>query len=414
LNNLAEFEGDPPDITENQVDTINLKIEKDGNSIFSLAPDATGQLLKIQKKGRQLRHFDRETGIENEPFLRISFDFELESASDNGKIAAIIVGDSLTPNSQIPGVDERWAQVGIYAESGSFYLTNEIIRNKVVHRSASYGGRERVSIFLNNSQGQVQYIGPDDSFVDLDPLQVHVWVGDEFVIESLAYSGVSAEINMVKFLLWLNDVNATAVLDNLVITDNLNLDPLPVNLVSFAVKQAKEHIALAWQTSWEKNNSHFEVQRSKDGAHFTTIGQVAGQGTSTQLHNYTFADKEGPEQGAAMLYYRLKQVDFDGAFEYSPVRVLMLPHKAFSITEVGPNPFDQQLNIQINSPASEHLQIRLINSQGQTVLEKRMFMEAGTDEKTIQLNNSGKLEAGLYLVEVRSAKSREIIRLLKQ
>lgn len=415
LNNLEEFRGSPPN--EGQVDRINLDLSNTDLPIFSLGAEGGNKFLLVEKRGRQTRHFSRESDISDAAALKIQFDLTGVSGNDEGKVMAIFIGKNLGESSFTPDKVNRWAQLLIMRnEDNSWFIQNEEEGNIPNASTFAFPANqeETITIFANNSGGEVLYEAPYGGPFYLQNQSVSVWIGDIPIIPSApAYLGADSDISGVKFLTWNTELSASLRIDNLLMEEP-EIDPLPVNLVSFEVKQAKEHIALEWQTSWEKSNSHFEVQRSKDGEHFTSIGEVAGQGTSTQLHNYTFADKEGPEQGAAMLYYRLKQVDFDGAFEYSPVRVLMLPHKAFSITKVGPNPFDQQLNIQINSPASEHLQIRLLNSQGQTVLEESMFMEAGTDEKTIRLNNSGKLEPGLYLVEVRSAKSREIIRLLKQ
>jgi hypothetical protein len=417
LNNLEEFRGSPPN--EGQVDHINLNLTNAELPlpIFSLGSEGGDKFLLVEKRGRQTRHFSRESDINDAAALKIQFDLTGVSGNNEGKVMAIFIGKNLGESSFTPDKVNRWAQLLIMRnEDNSWFIQNEEEGNIPNASTFAFPAnqQETITIFANNSGGEVLYEAPYGGPFYLQNQSVSVWIGDIPIIPSApAYLGANSDISGVKFLTWNTELSASLRIDNLLLEEP-EIDPLPVNLLSFDVKQAKEHIEVAWQTSWEKNNSHFEVQRSADGQAFTAIGEVAGQGTSTQLHNYTFADKEGLEQGAGKLYYRLKQVDFDGAFEYSPVRVLMLPHKAFSIAEVGPNPFDRQLKVQINSQASEHLQIRLLNSQGQTVLEESMFMETGAEEKTIQLNNSGKLEAGLYLMEVRSAKSRELFRLLKQ
>lgn len=413
LSSLQEFKGTSPNL--GQVDRINSNPSNEGLAIFSLGPDEKGgQHLQMNKSGRQMRHFDRETGIDNEPFLRLSFDFAVESTDREGKLGAFIIGDSLTEHSQIPGRDERWAQLGIYVDADSFYVTNEFITNIVINQSRKYIGKQRVSLFMNNSGGNLQYATPNDSMTTLGHAQIDVWVGAEFAFRNTPYLGQDSNISMVKFLLWLNDINASARLDNLVITDELDTDPLPVKLLGFELTKEREHIALQWQTDWEKNSSHFEVERSSDGVHFTAIGEVEAQGESTRLYTYRFADKEGLQQTAGQLYYRLRQVDLDGAYAYGPVRMIALASALFSMLEVGPNPFTDQFSLRLNTAVSQPLQLRMLNKQGQTIWSKSLPAAEGPGESVMKLSFASELKAGLYLLEVRTQQHREFIRLLKQ
>lgn len=92
------------------------------------------------------------------------------------------------------------------------------------------------------------------------------------------------------------------------------INPLPVELISFSgIKDGKTTL-LNWETASELNNDYFIVERATDLCPFTEIGRVAGNGNSSQLHSYSFTDRN-PREG--INYYRLKQTDFNGAFEYS-------------------------------------------------------------------------------------------------
>lgn len=91
--------------------------------------------------------------------------------------------------------------------------------------------------------------------------------------------------------------------------------PLPVELTFFKLEIINNSVALKWQTSTEKNNEGFEIQHSMDGIHYEYIGFVQGNGTTLEVQDYIFIDF--PRNG--MNYYRLKQIDFDGGFEYSNV-----------------------------------------------------------------------------------------------
>jgi len=113
--------------------------------------------------------------------------------------------------------------------------------------------------------------------------------------------------------------------------------PLPVELTAFAATAAgPTAVRLAWATASEQNSASFEVQRSADGRTFTPIGTVAAAGSSRSPRRYELTDGQLPA-GAATLYYRLKQVDADGTFSYSPVRTVALAGAAAGLA-LYPNP----------------------------------------------------------------------------
>jgi hypothetical protein len=91
---------------------------------------------------------------------------------------------------------------------------------------------------------------------------------------------------------------------------------LPIELTNFTAKPNNSTVNLAWQTASEKGNSHFDIERSANGKDWAKIGMVKGSGTTQQKVDYRFMD-EGPL--SILNYYRLKQVDLDGQFNYSPV-----------------------------------------------------------------------------------------------
>ena len=113
--------------------------------------------------------------------------------------------------------------------------------------------------------------------------------------------------------------------------------PLPVELTAFTATAAGPvAVRLAWATASEKNSQAFEVERSADGVGFARIGTVAAAGSSSAARSYELLDKQLPA-GARLLYYRLKQVDADGTFRYSPVRTVA-PKGAAAGLALYPNP----------------------------------------------------------------------------
>jgi hypothetical protein len=89
---------------------------------------------------------------------------------------------------------------------------------------------------------------------------------------------------------------------------------LPVEMVSFSANTNGNSVNLEWITASETNNRGFSVEKSFDGSNFTEVGFVAGKGSSSLMNKYSFTENNA---GAPVVYYRLKQVDFDGTASYS-------------------------------------------------------------------------------------------------
>ena len=116
-----------------------------------------------------------------------------------------------------------------------------------------------------------------------------------------------------------------------------SLQPLPVELAAFTATLAgPAAVRLAWATASEKNSQQFEVERSANGRDFERLGTVAAAGSSSSARRYELTDTNPPTRQST-LYYRLKQVDLDGTFSYSPVRTVTLAGAAVGIS-LYPNP----------------------------------------------------------------------------
>lgn len=100
---------------------------------------------------------------------------------------------------------------------------------------------------------------------------------------------------------------------------------------SFTLLRAGASVKIAWQTSSEKNNNYFEVQRSTDGEQFTTIAVVFAREQADNGADYLFADQNPGQGGSDILYYRIRQVSMDGKFTLTETR-------KFKITDQRPSP----------------------------------------------------------------------------
>jgi hypothetical protein len=147
-----------------------------------------------------------------------------------------------------------------------------------------------------------------------------------------------------------------------------NTSALPVELLAFdAVLSGEHRVTLDWTTASELNNSHFEIERSFTGYDFTVIGIVKGAGTTQEIKSYTFFDTVSNEKNT--YYYRLRQVDYDGVYTYSPVHKVELARG--SHLAIYPNPFTAFISIKL----PDHLQktnLYIYDSKGMVVLQREV------------------------------------------
>ncbi len=117
----------------------------------------------------------------------------------------------------------------------------------------------------------------------------------------------------------------------------------PVSWLSFAARQKEEAVELSWATATEVNAAYFAVERSRDGYSFEEIGRRQAAGYSLSRQDYDYFDSTPP---AGLLYYRLRQVDEDGQYTYSPVRVVHFVPE-YAVLRAYPNPSDGTLTFEL-------------------------------------------------------------------
>jgi len=180
------------------------------------------------------------------------------------------------------------------------------------------------------------------------------------------------------------------------VIDNIYLDAvIPVELTSFAASVNDFDVTLNWSTATETNNQGFEVQRSTDNQ-FTTIGFVDGFGTSTENHNYSYVD--GSVQ-AGSYTYRLKQVDYDGTFEYSDVvEVEVLAPDAYSLEQNYPNPFNPSTMIKFSLAADSKVSLTVFDVLGQEVTN---LINGNLAKGLHEINfNASNINSGVYFYRI--------------
>jgi hypothetical protein len=199
-----------------------------------------------------------------------------------------------------------------------------------------------------------------------------------------------------------NEVSAAATFTLTVLAD---ATALPIELLSFEGRATDDHVELEWTTLYETDNEYFELQRSADGRVYTSIGEVAGAGTSTEQRQYGFRDRD-PEPGSN--YYRLKQVDFDGTFTLSKVVHIAFTDELATSVQLFPNPTHGQVTLEFSVP-SEGGNIEIYDPSGRRVFAQPLQV----GDRRIPLDVSG-LMPGAWFVKVSNGSSTQVLRLLKQ
>ncbi|MBC8183415.1 right-handed parallel beta-helix repeat-containing protein [candidate division KSB1 bacterium] len=171
---------------------------------------------------------------------------------------------------------------------------------------------------------------------------------------------------------------------------------VPVELVSFEARIKNQNVELFWETISESNNYGFEIQRGRTADSFSKIGFVAGKGTTLIHRDYYFVDKKAV---TGNLFYRLKQMDFDGSFTLSNVaHVNIAPPSKFFLGQNYPNPFNSSTIIPFSVSKKTHLKITLHNIQGEEiqVLTDQVY-DGGFYQITLNVQN---LSTGLYFYKL--------------
>ena len=141
---------------------------------------------------------------------------------------------------------------------------------------------------------------------------------------------------------------------------------LPVELTSFTASLNNEVVTLNWQTATEKNNNGFEIQR-KTGSDWENISFVQGHGTSTEKNNYVYND-DIRNLKSDEIYYRLKQIDYDGSYEFSSeVLVSKNIPVEFSLKQNFPNPFNPSTQINFSIPKNSNISLKVYDSNGSEI-----------------------------------------------
>jgi hypothetical protein len=253
-----------------------------------------------------------------------------------------------------------------------------------------YLNSSRGSIYSNNFLDMRITFYSSDGITQLGSVEVYDNAVGNPAVDSLFFPTLAAGTYYIK----VNNNNNPALFSDYSLSNSVTQGNLPVTFLNFDGKLIDNKAELTWSTATEFNNKGFEVQKSADGQSFAGIGFVEGNGTSSLVNNYNYTDIKVL---SGSNYYRLKQVDIDGHFDYSST--IRLDFKHFDWAIFG-NPISTNSWIQLQVAKTSNIAFQVYTIDGRLVktINKGTVSE-GTYSVPLNLGNAA---AGIYIVKLVS------------
>lgn len=173
--------------------------------------------------------------------------------------------------------------------------------------------------------------------------------------------------------------------------DDAEITPLPVQFTSFRTNCEGGKVLIAWQTAQEQNGSHFNIERSIDGANWTMIGKLPASGSSIHENSYSFTDNSPLQNG----YYRIAQYDLDGKVQYTGM--LRAACNTMDVFRLWPNPAHDIVFINIASSNKSQAVIKIFDSKGALVKIQGATVWPGSNQLGVDMKS---LVIGMYSLTV--------------
>jgi len=256
-------------------------------------------------------------------------------------------------------------------------LTDSIIQSFTVYGENIFVGTHTGGVFLSTNNGtNWEAINTGLTNLDIKSLAVD----ETYIYAGAAGSGVGE-----------NGVWRRAL-------SEINIIPIPVELSSFTASTSKYSVTLNWTTATELNNLGFEIQRLSIEDVWEKIVFVDGYGTTTEIHNYSYVDAN---LTPAKYLYRLKQIDFDGQYEYSDeIEVEVNGPLTFALGQNYPNPFNPATKITYTLPQKNYVALKIYDVLGKEVATL-VNEEKPTGIYEVEFN-AAKLPSGIYFYRIQA------------
>jgi uncharacterized repeat protein (TIGR01451 family) len=328
-----------------------------GSSYTALSP---GQSLTTAQAAT-LRFLPKAGYVGNVAFTYLATD-----AAGNQSVAA---------NYTIPVGSDLTATYAKYnaSKNGASYATGDVLAQFADANAARYSSAgalydaqgNQLAGTANGIGSAVITSGTLPAGVSLDPATGRIYVSDASQLVSYTTAR--------DYTVTVSTTDANGGVTTQPVTFTIGVAaPLPVVLTEFTAQAVRNRDALlTWATASEKNNDHFDIERSFDGSTFAKIGTLAGHGTTSSASTYTLTDAGVAAKATGPVYYRLRQVDLDGTANFSPVRSVRFTAETAAAPialSLFPNPAQASTTLDLRQlPATGTYQVLLLDATGRTV-----------------------------------------------
>ncbi|GAA4347910.1 hypothetical protein GCM10023185_03300 [Hymenobacter saemangeumensis] len=321
------------------------------------------------------------------------------TATDNGNgVPANALTSNVAQYALAVGQDNASVYTNTPQQGGGTPYTNGYaISNAFDTNGGSYSSLGAVAVNGLASAVLAPGSNPLPAGVSLNPTTGQIFVSNASVLQSGTYTVT---------------ITTTDVFGGITtqpVTFSIGPNPLPVELAVFTAQAVNTVDAkLQWTTASERNNDRFEVERSGNGRDFVKVASVQGQGNTSRPSDYTHTDAGIGRQVSGLVYYRLKQVDLDGSFSYSPVRTVSFTKAVVPAISLYPNPATSETKLDLSQLPAGSYQVRVLDATGRVILG--LQLEAGL-QHGLDLT---KVASGTYTLLVRGSNAGQTVNLTKR
>ncbi len=297
------------------------------------------------------------------------------------------IGADITINgSGNPGLTEVVRSTGSASNYTSIQLKQGSVTKNAIQRmykiSPTANGNLDATLTLNYLQNELNGL-PENSlniFRKPEAGNIFQWKGKDNY--NLSLHNITLGHNIDSFSEW---------------TIGGDLTALPVSLLYFNAEYKDGNVHLQWSTSSEINNDYFEIERSTDAKNFTPLVQINGHGNSSQLNNYSYTDVIQGLNEAQTIYYRLKQVDYNGKFQISEIKKVNL-YNSEKQMKVWYDHNSDKIKVEITPKSTEPITISLSDGLGRIISTEQL---KGNHKQSLQISMQG-LPKGIYHIFINS------------
>ncbi|HEX9251950.1 MAG TPA: 5'-nucleotidase C-terminal domain-containing protein, partial [Ignavibacteriaceae bacterium] len=238
----------------------------------------------------------------------------------------------------------------------------------------------------------------------IDPMATYSVTTNEMLLGFMSYLGiVPANLNILTGVTEFEALLTYTNNQQNILTPSTNgrvsnvTSPVPVELTSFSANIVDNFVNLRWVTATEINNHGFEIERSLNKSIWTIIGFKEGKGTTTETQQYSYSDNIS-EISSSKLYYRLKQTDFNGNFEYSDIVEIEIAPFTYLLDQNYPNPFNPSTTINYSIPEAGNVEMKVYDILGNEVAT--LVNEAKAPGNYSAVFDASSLASGIYFYKL--------------